>query len=350
MDLSVITWNSGAARIEHFPDVDELFRHCKAGKKQEISWINISGLKNTESIRLLGELFGIHPLTIEDILDTTRQPKIEIFDSYRFISIKTIQQNTDYHKKTEKRKKTRVFRKRKEFENTDEFLFDQIGIIIKKNTLITFQEIEGDPFEGIRNKILKNTGEIRKKGTDYLAYAIMDAIVDGYFLILNHLEEDIENFEDRAAKTSDEKFIGEIQDTKKSLLIIKRAIMPLRENITAIRRQEKFFFTEELKPFLQDLSENLNQTIIIVENYREWLINIMDVNISVLSYQMNKVMKVLAMISTIFIPLTFIAGVYGMNFEFMPELGYKMAYPIVLSCMGLIAVIMTIIFKIRRWF
>ena len=187
-------------------------------------------------------------------------------------------------------------------------------------------------------------------GTDYLAYAIIDAVVDEYFLTLHHLEEDIENLENRAVKTSDETFLGEIQDAKKYLVKIRHAISPVKDNLLSITRHEELFLTGELKPFLQDLNENLNRALIMVENHREWLSNIMDVNISVLSYQMNKVMKVLATISTIFIPLTFIAGIYGMNFEFMPELEYRLAYPIVLGGMGFIATIMILIFKIRRWF
>jgi magnesium transporter len=186
--------------------------------------------------------------------------------------------------------------------------------------------------------------------TDYLTYAIVDAIVDEYSRTLNHLEEDIEGFEDRATRTSDKTFIEEIQETKKYLSQIKRAILPLKENMTIISRHGLFFQAEELKPFLQDLSEHLNNAIMTVDNYREWLSNIMEVNLSVLSHQMNKVMKVLATISTIFIPLTFVAGVYGMNFHFMPELEYEHAYPIVLGGMGVIATSMIVFFKIRRWF
>jgi magnesium transporter len=286
-------------------------------------------------------MFNIHPLTIEDVLNTEQQPKVEIFENYRFLSIKTIQQEKNFqHNK----------RKKKQAEEISEFLIDQVSIIILKNVLITFQEIPGDSFNGVRKRILENIEQIRKTGTEYLAYAIIDSIVDEYFLTLNHLEYDIENFEDRAAKTKDVTFIEEIQGTKKYLLQIKRAISPSRDNIVKIIRQDKFFLIDELKPFLQDLSENLNNAIITVENHREWLSNIMDVNLSVLSHQMNKVMKVLAVISTIFIPLTFIAGIYGMNFDIMPELHHEYGYPFVLGGMGFIALLMFIIFKTRKWF
>ena len=350
MDLSIITYDTTSAQINHVSTIDELLPHQDDSK---ISWINISGLKDIDSINTLGKYFNIHPLSIEDILNTEQQPKIEIFGEYRFLSIKTIQREINFHHFSEGKKKF-INKAKKTKENPkaimDEFQIDQISIIIFSNVLITFQEIPGDSFDGVRKKILDGIGEIRNMGTDYLAYAIIDAIVDEYSLTLNHLEEDILDFEDRAAKTNDDKFIEEIQNSKKYLLKIKRAISPLKDNLLIISHREKFFQTDDLKPFIQDLNEHLNSATITVEHYREWLSTIMDINLSVLSHQMNKVMKVLATISTIFIPLTFIAGIYGMNFQFMPELGYKLAYPVVLGSMGLIALTMIVFFKFRRWF
>jgi len=231
---------------------------------------------------------------------------------------------------------------------------EHISIIIMKNVLITIQEIPGDSFGDIRKRILGNIGRIRKMGTDYLAYSLVDTVVDEYFITLAHFEDDIEDLEDRATKTDNDTFISEIQDTKKYIFQIKRAMLPLRENLMIISRQDMLSVNEELKPFLQDLRENLSNAIVSVETYREWLTNIMDVNLSVLSYQLNKVMKILAVISAIFIPLTFpltfIAGIYGMNFEFMPELGQPLGYPMVLGFMGTIALSMVILFKTRKWF
>ncbi|MCL2129265.1 MAG: magnesium/cobalt transporter CorA [Treponema sp.] len=348
MDMSIIVYDSASAQMRHPSNIEELIKY-KDGSK--ISWINISGLKDIDSIKHIGDLFGIHPLSIEDILHTEQQPKIETFDNYRFLSVKTIQIEKKFSHEEMKKRIFSLFKKKKDTGvKVDEFIIDQVSIILMENTLITFQEIPGDPFDRVRRRILEDVGEIRNMGTEYLAYAIIDAVVDEYFLTLNHLEDDIENFEERAVKTSDDTFIQEIQDTKKYLLLIKRAITPMRENLITIIRRGIFFKNDELKPFLQDLNENLNHAIIMVENHREWLSNIMDVNLSVLSHQMNKVMKVLATISTIFIPLTFIAGIYGMNFSFMPELEYKLGYPIVLGGMVLIAIIMIIIFKRRRWF
>ena len=346
MDLSIISYDSKKGQIKKLFTVDELAKNKDDSK---ISWVNINGLKDVASIKKIGELYNIHPLTIEDILNTEQQPKVEIFDTYKYLSIKTIQRgNTFQH--AQKKVKTIFQKKRKQQDETAEFMIDQVSIIIMNDCIITFQEIAGDSFDGIRKRILDDAGEIRKTGIDYLCYAILDSIVDEYSLTLSNLEEDIENFEDRATKTSDDTFIEEIQDTKKYLSQIKRAIMPTRDNLAIITRHEVLFQSDVLTPFFQDLNEHLHNAIITVDNYREWLTNIMDVNLSVVSHQMNKVMKVLATISTIFIPLTFIAGVYGMNFRFMPELEYELAYPITLGCMGLIAGIMIIIFKIRHWF
>ena len=353
MKLSYINYNSDSAETKDVSSIDEVI---KLKDDSKMLWINVSGLKDIESIKRLGESLEIHPLTIEDILQTEQQAKMEIFDKYRFLLVKTIMQkkNTFCHLSPEKKKFFLPFGKDRRFTNTnintDELVITQIGIVIMKNILLTFQELSRGAFEGIRKKIMENTGEIRRMESDYLAYLIIDKIVGEYFDSINHLEEHIENLEERATKTSDDTYIEEIQETKKYLLLVKKAILPLKENLLLISRQESFFQTGEIKPFLQDLIENLDHAVMQVEHYREWLSSVMEVNLSVLSYQLNKVMKVLAMISAIFIPLSFIAGIYGMNFQNMPELSTRFGYFIVLGMMFLVATIMIIFFKVRRWF
>jgi len=326
MDLSIITYDLTSAHMMRLSGVDELEQF---NNKSKIAWINVSGLKDVDAIKHLCELYDIHPLTIEDILNTEQQPKVEIFDNYRFLSIKTIKQDETIEQK---------------------IMIDQISIIIMDDAFITFQEISSGSFNGIRKRILENSGEIRRLGTDFLAYSVIDTVVDDYFIALSNLEETIEDFEERAVKTSDDSFIEEIQTVKKYLLEIKRSISPLKNNMLIILHHGLFIKNEELKPYLQDLNEHLNNVLSMLETHREWLSNIMEVNLSVLSHQLNKVMKVLATISTIFIPLTFIVGIYGMNFENMPELGFKFGYFAVLGIMGMIALIMIYIFKKNRWF
>jgi len=353
MKLSFINYDSESVETKDVSSIDEVI---KLKSDTKMLWINVSGLKDIDSIKRLGELLEIHPLTIEDILQTEQQAKMEVFENYRFLSVKTIIQkkNTFYRMNPEKKKFSLPFRKGKRFVsqdgNTNDLIITQVGIIIMKNILLTFQELSRGTFEGIRRKIIENTGEIRKMETDHLAYLIIDKIVDEYFNSINHLEEHIENLEDRATRTSDDTYIEEIQETKKYLLLIKKAILPLKNNLSLISRTESFFQTGEIKPFIQDLIENLDHAVTQVEHYREWLSSVMEVNLSVLSYQLNKVMKVLAMISAIFIPLSFIAGIYGMNFENMPELSTSFGYFIVLGIMFIVAMIMIIFFKVRRWF
>jgi len=348
MKISVLTYNSSFAEIKDVLTVDEL----PQSNDDAIMWININGLKDIDSIKKLAKTLDIHSLTVEDVLNTKQQPKTENFEKYRFISFKSIRQEKKLFQIQDTKKgfiKLKSKKNEEALECADDLIFDQICIIIMKNVLITFQEMTGDPFDGIRKRILENMGQIRLMGTDYLAYSLIDAVVDRYYLSLSHIEDEIDDFEDRAIKTNDDTFITEVQDAKKYLFRIRHAMLPLRDNLMNIYRRIPPVPTPDLTPFLQDLHENLNNAIDTVETYREWLSNVMDVNLSVLSYQLNKVMKILTVISSIFIPLTFIAGVYGMNFQVMPELSIPWAYPAVLILMGLIALGMIVFIKLRRW-
>ena len=351
LDISIIRYDAGFAEMRDRLSVDDL---APAAKISTVQWININGLNNIETIKAIAKKYNIHSLTVEDILDTKQQPKAETFENYSFISFKSIRREKGFTHNQEKKKGLFDFGRRKRKNRPDfeeEFLIEQISMVMTQNTIITFQEqIPGDPFREVRKRIAGNSGIIRRMNATYLAYSLIDAVVDEYYLTLAHLEEDIENFEDRAVKTNDDSFFTEIQETKKYLLQIKHAMIPLRDIFLSANRQDLAIKNDELKPYMQDLRDHLNEAISTLENYREWLTNILDVNLSYLSHQMNKVMKTLAIISSIFIPLTFIAGVYGMNFQYMPELGFQWAYPIVMLGMGFIASMMIIFFKVRRWF
>jgi magnesium transporter len=349
MDISIICYNSSFTETHKIFSIDEIPQYTD----DTITWVNIEGLEDIDFLKNLAKKYDIHPLTIEDVLNTKQQPKFEIFENYRFVSFKSIRREKKFNYKKEKQKRSVKFsiaKNKDQTEDEDDLFIEQISLIVMKNILITIQEVPGDPFDNVRKRIFENTGRVRKMNADYLAYALLDSVTDEYYLTLAHLEEDIENFEDRAVLTNNDNFISDIQDAKKYLFQLKRIILPLRDIIINMIRQNLELKNKELKPFLQDLHENLNNAMETVENYREWLTNIMDVNLSVLSYQLNKVMKILAVISAIFIPLTFIAGVYGMNFQFMPELSRPMGYPIVLCGMGLVALTMVIFFKFRKWF
>jgi magnesium transporter len=308
-------WEHGAETIE-----DIMRYRNPAG----ITWIDMNRLDN-DLINELAKMFLIHPLTVEDILDTKQRPKAEEFDDYLFITFKAIHQREDGP------------------------VFEQISIVLKEDTVLTFQERPGDNFDGIRKRIRNNAGRIRRLGADYLAYALMDAVVDEYFSALDALGDEIENFEDRAADDSDTNFIPDIQKTKQKLFVLRKSIWPLRDSVSHIIHSESSVLRNELEPFLKDLHDHVLQAAETVENYRELVAGVMEVNLSAVSNGMNKIMKVLTIISTLFIPLTFIVGVYGMNFEIMPELHFPYGYPVIMGIMLLVAAGMLIFFKRRRW-
>ncbi|GHV61980.1 magnesium transport protein CorA [Spirochaetia bacterium] len=321
MDLSIIGYDPVGAWAKTAVTLDELLSYKNPAG---LSWINIDGLESPDVINRLAEVFGIHPLTVEDILDTEQRPKAEEFEHYLFITLKAVNPGAELE-------------------------FEQISLVVTDDTVITFQEKPGDYFDGIRRRILNNAGRIRRMGADYLAYAIMDAVVDEYFVILDTFGSGIEEFEERAIDAGDRDFIQDIQKEKQNLLRVRRVVWPLRESISVLMRMESSRISDGLEPFLKDLHDNIIQAAETVETYRELIAGVMEINLSSMSNRMNNVMKVLTIISTIFIPLTFIVGVYGMNFTHMPELGHPYAYPIVMGIMALIAAGMIIFFKRRHW-
>ncbi|MDR2184161.1 MAG: magnesium/cobalt transporter CorA [Treponema sp.] len=325
MALSIIGYDPVGAWVKTADTVEELLGYRNTGG---ITWINVNGLKDSGAISQLAQFYRIHPLTVEDILNTGHRPKVEEFGDYLFITFKAI---------------------RYKAEDGDRYEYEQISLICTIDTIITFQEIPGDSFDGIRRRILNNMGKIRKLGADYLAYAIMDSVVDNYFLVLDALGSALEEFEERAIDESGNTFIAGIQRAKQNLFQIRRAVWPLRESLSFLVRLDSPLVSDELEPFLKDLQGNVIQAAETVESCRELLAGVMEVNLSSVSNRMNNVMKVLTIISTIFIPLTFIAGVYGMNFSYMPELGTRYGYFITWGVMLLIAGGMVLFFKKRRW-
>jgi magnesium transporter len=317
---SVIGYDPAGAWEHSAETVEELLqRRNPAG----LSWLNINTLDH-DTVSALAAEYRIHPLTVEDILDTNQRPKAEEFDDYLFIVFKAI------HREEEG------------------FNYEQISIILKEDTVITFQEKPGDNFNGIRKRIMNNAGRIRRTGSAYLAYVLMDAVVDDYFAILDLLSDKIEILEDRSSEDAVD-FMSDFQGTKQTLLQLRRSIWPLRDSVSRIIHSDSKLLHDELAPFLQDLQGNVIQAAETVESHRELMAGIMEMNLAAMSNRMNRIMKVLTIISTIFIPLTFIVGVYGMNFVHMPELHSPYGYPVTWGIMIFIAAGMLIFFKRRRW-
>jgi magnesium transporter len=322
MQLSIIGYDHNEAWKKTAETVDELLSYRKSSG---ITWINVDGMENIAAINKLAEVYNIHPLTIEDIREVGQRPKIEEFDDYIFITFKAVNSSSENN-------------------------FEQISVVLMRDTLITVQELPGDSFDPIRRRILDNAGRIRKMGADYLAYAVMDSMIGEYFIVLDDTSMEIEVFEERALNANDDFFTQDLQKLKQSLAYMRKIVLPLRESLNTILHIESPLIKRSMRPFFKDLHDSIIQTAETIEGCRELIAGVMEINLATMSNRMNKVMNVLTIISTIFIPLTFIAGVYGMNFKFMPELDMRYAYFIVWGVMLVIAAGMVAFFKRRKWF
>jgi magnesium transporter len=322
------SWQKNAATVEEITALRN---------RPGMTWIALDGFGADEmgagdgpagTIGRLAEMYRIHALTVEDILGPEQRPKVEEFEQYLFISLKAITLDAD-----------------------GEIRLEQVGLVVQRGTVLSFRAGSGgDPFEGIRKRILGNGTRLRRMGAGYLAYALMDAVVDEYFSVLEHIGAEMEDFEERALDDGDSEFINDIQKIKRKLLRVRRAVWPLRDSLSLMLRLDNPLLPDDMDPFYRDLYENVIQAAETLEVYRELVSGVMEVNLSAVSNRMNKVMKVLTIISTVFIPLTFVVGVYGMNFQYMPELGYRYAYPVTWIVMLLIAGGMLLFFRKRDWF
>ena len=292
-----------------------------------ITWINIDGLHEIEAIDRIGKHFGVHALTLEDIVNTNQRPKMEAFDNYTYVVLKMMS----------------VDKIAKEIHE------EQISFILGETYLLTFQETEGDIFNGVRERIRKGLGRIRKMGSDYLLYALMDAVVDGYFLLLDFLGEQTGNIEEVMLTDADQDALLMIHGIKRELIHFRRQVWPIREFLSVMINGGSELIEESISLFLRDLYDHTIQVIDTIESFRDALSGLQDVYLSSLSNKMNEIMKVLTIIATLFIPITFLAGVYGMNFRYMPELALKWAYPLFWVVVILVVGIMVIWFKGKKW-
>lgn len=293
-----------------------------------VTWINVNGIHQVEVLEELNSCFGLHPLVLEDILNTDQRPKMEDYDDYLFIVLKTLFL-------TGNRK--------------DEVGSEQISLILGKHFVLSFQEKESTLLEPIRERLQNGKGRIRKMGADYLAHAILDAVVDHYFVVLESLGEKIESLEEELVTRPRSATLQAIHLLKREMIFIRKALWPLREVIGSLTRGESALIRESTVVYLRDIYDHTIQVIDNIETFRDMLSGMTDIYLSSISNRMNEVMKVLTIIATIFIPLTFIAGVYGMNFKFMPELDRTWGYPAVLALMLAVSVFMLIYFRKKRW-
>jgi len=295
---------------------------------QTVTWINIDGLHDIEIIAEIGQNFGLHPLVLEDILNTEQRPKMEDFEDYLFISLKMLTYN----------------------EGERRVEIEHVSIILSRNYVLSFQEGEGDVFEPVRERIRKSKVRIRRMGNDYLAYSLVDAVVDNYFLVLEKIGEHIEDMEETLLTDPGSGLLEDMHILRRELIFLRKSIWPLREVISYLQRGESSLIQEKTIVFLKDLYDHTIQVMDTVESLRDMTSGMQDIYLSSLSNRMNDIMRVLTVIATVFIPLTFIVGVYGMNFKYMPELGWHWGYPMVWGVMLFIGFSMLIYFKLKNWF
>lgn len=296
--------------------------------KPGITWINIDGILKNEDLEKLGKGFNIHPLALEDILSVDQRPKEEDFTSNIYVVLKMLSYN----------------------EKTSEIISEQVSIILGSNYLISFQEgIKGDVFNSVRNKIRSGKGKTRSLGPDYLAYSLIDTIVDNYFIILEKLGERLETVEEAILKKSSESNVHDIHVLKREMIFLHKSIWPLREVVSGLLREDSPLIKDNTKIYLRDVYDHTIQVMDTVETYRDILSGMLDIYLSSVSYKLNEVMRILTIIATIFMPPTFIAGIYGMNFEYLPELKWHYGYPFALLLMFLSSFSMLYYFRKNRW-
>ncbi|MDH4163686.1 MAG: magnesium/cobalt transporter CorA [Nitrospirota bacterium] len=296
--------------------------------KPTATWINVDGVHEAPMIERLGECFGLHKLVTEDLMSVVQRPKVEDFGDYLFIVLKML----TYDEKAKK------------------VVPEQVSLIVGQSFLLSFQEgVQGDVFQLIRDRLRTGRGKIRKLGADYLAYSLLDALVDGYFLILEKLGDRIDALEDELMARPSRAIVEKLYHLKRELLFVHKAVWPLREVIARLQRRESALIRETTTPYLRDVYDHLAQVIDSVEIYREIMTEMLETYLSSVSNRLNEIMKVLTIIATIFMPLTFLAGVYGMNFKHMPELEWKYGYYLVWAVMAAVGGGMFLYFRRKKW-
>lgn len=293
-----------------------------------VTWINVDGLSDTRVVESIGQEFDIHPLVLEDILSTHQRPKLEEYEDYLYLVIKGISINPGDGLKLR---------------------YEQISILLLKNHVITFKERADDVFKPIYYRLENPKGRLRKSGSDYLTYAVLDAIVDEYFVVEDGLDDIFENLEDDLLLDPDPEVLHSIQQIRRELISMKRNISPLRELLSTIKRSDTVLLKEDTLRYYDDIYDHVLRVTDALESYREIIASMQDVYLSSISNKMNETMKVLTIFASIFIPLTFIAGVYGMNFEYMPELKWRWGYPVLWSVFISTGLGLLVFFKKKKW-
>jgi magnesium transporter len=324
VQISVIGFTPDGAEERQFEQIDQYLENPCVG---DVLWVNVEGVHDVELIRMLGEKHTFHPLVLEDIVNTVQRPKVEDYGEYLFIVLRMLRPTED-----------------------GSFSSEQLSIILGPDYLFTFQEgIRGDAFDPVRDRIRSGKGKIRDMGADYLAYALIDAIVDGYFSIIEGFGERIVDVEEELTLTPDQESLHRINALKKEIIFLRKTVWPLREVISFLERGDSHLLHDATRLYFRDVYDHTVQVIDTVETYRDLLSGMLDLYLSSISNRTNEVMKFLTVIGTIFMPLTFLVGVYGMNFKYLPELEWKNGYFAIWGVMIALALLMVAYFRKKRW-
>ncbi len=324
VEMEIFSYNEEEIHHHRSEDLSEIMQGFDGNR---INWINIAGLSKVELIDKVGQEFSLHNLLLEDILMVDQRPKSEDFGDHIFFTIKMFHDRTEFG-----------------------IEFEHISFVLGKNFILSFQENEEDIFGLLRDRLVNSYGKIRQKKADYLFYRFIDTIVDNYFLVLDSLAEKLEELEDEVMDKPSNHTLQKLQRIRKETIYLRRSIYPLRESINSLSKSENPLMEMETERFLSDVYDHTIQIIESMETYRDLHSGIMDLYMNMASNKMNEIMKVLTIMSTIFIPITFIAGIYGMNFQHMPELGFTWAYPAVWVLMLCVVIGMLLFFKSKKWF
>ncbi|SHJ08857.1 magnesium transporter [Malonomonas rubra DSM 5091] len=308
---------------------DVPFAECLRLKdKASVSWINLDGVHDPSQVEAFGKAFDLHPLALEDILNTGHPPKLEEYDNCVLIITKLFFFD----------------------QQTCQIQAEQISLVLTVSNVLTFQEQPGDIFDELRERLKRKSGRIRQRGADYLAYTMIDSVVDSYFHVLEKIGDRLDQLENELISQPSQELLQQIHQMKSQLIFLRKSIWPMREVAAKMLQNESELFDESTTVFLRDLYDHAVQVLDTVESFRETASGLVDLYMSSVSQRMNEVMRVLTVMASIFIPLTFIAGIYGMNFELMPELKWRYGYPMVWGLMVLCAMGLLWFFKRKKWF
>ena len=325
--LTLFQYRESECREQEFKNVDDMLAALAEAKEPSVTWLDVGGIHDVALIERVGAFFGLHALLLEDVVNTEQRPKGEEYGDYGYIVLKMLYCRGARSVMTA----------------------EQISLVYGSQFVLSFQENGGDVFSPIRERLRTGKGRLRTMRADYLLYALVDAIVDNYFAVLEVFGERSEQVEDRLLTDPNQQTLREIYALRRDLLFVRRIVWPLREVIRGLERGESRLMTEETRPYLRDVYDHTIQVIETLETLRETMAGMLDIYLSSISNRMTAVMKVLTIITTIFMPLTFIAGVYGMNFEYMPELKWRWGYPVVLLVMAAVGGLMALYFRKKKW-